>query len=56
MKVNALIDQAREEWNQRNEDAGITPEEAGQMMLPLVRLKVLVLAASEKLQLIFLSG
>ncbi|KAF8607215.1 DNA repair exonuclease [Ceratobasidium sp. AG-I] len=39
-RVNALIDQAREEWEQRNEDAGISPEEAGQMMLPLVRLKV----------------
>lgn len=39
-RVNALIDQAREEWEQRNADAGISPKEAGQMMLPLVRLKV----------------
>ncbi|KAG8741832.1 meiotic recombination [Ceratobasidium sp. 414] len=39
-RVNALIDQAREEWEQRNEDAGLSLEEAGQMMLPLVRLKV----------------
>ncbi|KAG8700479.1 meiotic recombination [Ceratobasidium sp. 395] len=39
-RVNALIDQAREEWEQRNEDAGISAEEAGQMMLPLIRLKV----------------
>ncbi|QRW13405.1 double-strand break repair protein MRE11 [Ceratobasidium sp. AG-Ba] len=39
-RVNALIDRAREEWEERNADAGISPEQAGQMMLPLVRLKV----------------
>jgi hypothetical protein len=35
-----LIDQAQEEWDERNEAAGISPAEAGEMMLPLVRLKV----------------
>ncbi|KAF8689411.1 DNA repair exonuclease, partial [Rhizoctonia solani] len=39
-RVNALIDQAQEEWHERNEAAGISPAEAGEMMLPLVRLKV----------------
>ncbi|QRV84803.1 double-strand break repair protein MRE11 [Ceratobasidium sp. AG-Ba] len=39
-RVNALIDRAQEEWEERNADAGISPEQAGQMMLPLVRLKV----------------
>ncbi|KAB5589653.1 Double-strand break repair protein MRE11 [Ceratobasidium theobromae] len=35
-RVNALIDQAREEWQERNEEAGISPADAGEMMLPLV--------------------
>ncbi|CAE6481657.1 unnamed protein product [Rhizoctonia solani] len=39
-RVNALIEQAQEEWHERNEAAGISPAEAGEMMLPLVRLKV----------------
>ncbi|CAE6450840.1 unnamed protein product [Rhizoctonia solani] len=39
-RVNALIDQAQEEWHERNEAVGISPAEAGEMMLPLVRLKV----------------
>ncbi|CAE6538067.1 unnamed protein product [Rhizoctonia solani] len=39
-RVNALIEQAQEEWHERNEAVGISPAEAGEMMLPLVRLKV----------------
>ncbi|CAE6351710.1 unnamed protein product [Rhizoctonia solani] len=39
-RVNALIEQAQEEWHERNEADGISPADAGEMMLPLVRLKV----------------
>ncbi|CAE7227201.1 unnamed protein product [Rhizoctonia solani] len=39
-RVNALIEQAQEDWHERNEAAGISPADAGEMMLPLVRLKV----------------